>query len=148
MDFICFTFINYWGTGCIRSIRRLVKCQFGQCRRPIKYHGMSMARRFHIYSLNWRYLQLKCTYLQLNWRYLQLNWRYLQLNCNSIGIGDISNSIADMCTSIGDIFNSVNKCENGAPYMSAMCDIYPRTNNNDRKILFVWLGPLVGTVTH
>ena len=31
--------------------------------------------------------------------------------------------------------------------MSAMCDIYPRTNNNDRKILFVRLGPLVGTVT-
>ena len=49
-----------------------MKCQFGQCRRPIKYHGMS-----------------------------------------------------------------------------AMCDIYPRTNNNvnDRKILFVRLGPLVGTVT-
>ena len=70
MDFICFTFINYWGTGCIRSIRRLVKCQFGQCRRPIKYNGMS-----------------------------------------------------------------------------AMCDIYPRTNNKDRKILFVKLGPLVGTVT-
>ena len=23
-----------------------------------------------------------------------------------------------MCTSIGDIFNSVNKCENGAPYIS------------------------------
>ena len=49
-----------------------MKCQFGQCRRPIKYHGMSV-----------------------------------------------------------------------------MCDIYPRTNNNDRKILFVrlGLGPLVGTVT-
>ena len=27
---------------------------------------ISMARRFHIYSLNWRYLQLKCTYLQFN----------------------------------------------------------------------------------
>ena len=65
MDFICYTFINYSGTGCIRSIRRLVKCQFGQCRRPIKYHGMS-----------------------------------------------------------------------------AMCDIYPRTNINDRKILFVRLVPL------
>ena len=26
-------------------------------------------------------------------------------------------------------------------------NIYPRTNNNDRKILFVRLGPLVGTVT-
>ena len=24
--------------------------------------------------------------------------------------------------------------------MSAMCDIYPRTNNNDREILFVRLG--------
>ena len=52
-----------------------MKCQFGQCRRPIKYHGMS-----------------------------------------------------------------------------AMCDIYPRTNNNDRQILFVRLVPLtrlvlVGTVT-
>ena len=38
MDFIYFNFINYCGTGCIR---RLVKCQFGQCRRPIKYHGVS-----------------------------------------------------------------------------------------------------------
>ena len=31
-----------------------------------------MASRFHIYSLN-------CRYLQLNWRYFQLNWRYLQI---------------------------------------------------------------------
>ena len=29
----------------------------------------SMARRFHIYSLNWRYLQLKCTYPQFNCRF-------------------------------------------------------------------------------
>ena len=29
-----------------------------------------MARRFHIYSLNWRYLQLKCTYLQFLFIYL------------------------------------------------------------------------------
>ena len=69
----------------------------------------SMARRFHIYSLNWRYLQLKVhisaieleispidlqiyaiqlqistnraiwRYLQFIWRYLQMNWRYLQI---------------------------------------------------------------------
>ena len=29
-----------------------------------------------------------------------------------------------MCTSIGDIFNSVNKCENGAPYISDLEAIY------------------------
>ena len=32
----------------------------------------AMACRFHIYSLNCRYLQLICRYLQLNWRYLQI----------------------------------------------------------------------------
>ena len=51
--------------------------------------------RFHIYSLNCRYLQLNWRYLQLNcrypiqlqiyqntpiWRYLQFNWRYMQFN--------------------------------------------------------------------
>ena len=38
---------------------------------------VSMARRFHIYSLNWRYIR---------------NW-----------IGDISNSIEDIYNSFGDI---------------------------------------------
>ena len=31
-----------------------------------------MACRFHIYSLNCRYLQLICRYLQMNCRYLQI----------------------------------------------------------------------------
>ncbi len=44
------------------------KCENGTC-------------RFHIYSLNCRYLQLNWKYLQLSWRYLQILpiWRYLQL---------------------------------------------------------------------
>ena len=45
-----------------------------------RHRGLSMACRFHIYSLNCRYLQLKCTYLQFNCRYLQLICRYLQFN--------------------------------------------------------------------
>ncbi len=40
-----------------------------------------MACRFHIYSLNCRYLQLNCRYIQFNCRYLQFNCRYLQFNC-------------------------------------------------------------------
>ena len=35
----------------------------------------------------------------------------------------------------------IGQCRRPIKYhgMSAMCDIYPRTNNNDRKILFVRL---------
>ena len=52
-----------------------------------------------MYSLNWRYLQLKCTYLQFNWRYIQFNWRYLQINWRYLQwsrFEDICNWIADV----------------------------------------------------
>ena len=65
-----------------------------------------MACRFHIYSLNCRYLQFNWRYIQLNWRYLQLICRYLQFNWIYLQIGwivDIFNWIGDIYKSIGDI---------------------------------------------
>ena len=82
-----------------------------------------MECHFHIYSLNWRYLQLNWRYLQLNWRYLQyiinlqistiqleispnrlnyrylqLNWRYLQINCRYLQILSIWRYLQSNCT--------------------------------------------------
>ena len=56
-------------------------------RTGIRSAKVHMTCRFHIYSLNWRYLQLNWRYLQLNWRYLQLICRYLQFIWRYLQIG-------------------------------------------------------------
>ena len=81
----------------------IVKPEVGAARNtPAEHYWLhfAMERRFNIYSIIWRYLQifedifkylkissnkLKISsniwrYLQMNWRYLQMNWRYLQMN--------------------------------------------------------------------
>ena len=69
-----------------------------------------MARRFHIYSLNWRYLQLKCTYPQFNCRYLQIGLIvdiFKWIADISKWIVDIFKWIVDICNSIEDIYKSI-----------------------------------------
>ena len=74
-----------WGRNPCRSFK-------GRCDIQVPGTTECMACRFHIYSLNCRYLQLICRYLQMNCRYLQIglfvdisNW-----------IEDISNWIVDI----------------------------------------------------
>ena len=86
-------------------------------------YQINSACRFHIYSLNCRYLQLICRYLQLNWRYLQIglivdisNW-----------IADISKWIVDIFKWIVDIYNSIEDIYNSFGDISKYClfgDIY------------------------
>ena len=71
---------------------------------------VSMARRFHIYSLNWRYLQFKCTYPQFNCRYLQIGLIvdiFKWIADISKWIVDIFKWIVDICNSIEDIYKSI-----------------------------------------